>query len=227
MHLSKYLLLTIIVAFVLVSSSGCGADEGNRVQVIVFDVGGVLSKDMIDTKLRDLAATYDLDIDALLGEKSRFRDLADLGEISDGEFWVQILDRFGVEATQDDKEIDSYIELVDGTLDIAEELSRKYRTAILSNDSIEMSTFRRKKFGFDALFDPIVISGNVGVKKPDTRIYEILLEEVGLPAEECLFIDNNADNVAAAQSLGINAILFTDSARLREELPAFGIEVGE
>lgn len=51
MHLSKCLLLTIIVAFVLVSFPGCGADEGKRVQVIVFDVGGVLSKDMIDTKL--------------------------------------------------------------------------------------------------------------------------------------------------------------------------------
>ena len=180
---------------------------------------------MIDTKLIDLAASYDLDVDSLLREKSQYRDLADLGKISDSEFWIQILDHFGIQATEKDTEIDSYIVLVDGTLAIAKSLSEKYPMAILSNDSKEMGALRRKKFGFDEIFNPIVISGYFGVKKPDAEIYKILLDKLNSPAEECLFIDNNQDNIDGAQSVGIQTILFENAEQLRKELLVLGIEV--
>lgn len=219
------ILIWIFFAAAMSPFQGCRSEESAPVKVVVFDVGGVLSQDMIDTKLIDLADSYDLDVNTLLSAKKKYRDLADLGEISDREFWVRILDHFGVQATDEDTVIDSYIVLVDGTLDIAKSLSRKYRTAILSNDSKEMSTLRRKKFGFDAIFNPIVISGNVGVKKPDARIYMLLLEKLRASAEECLFIDNNPSNIDAAQSLGIRTILFKNAEQLRRELLQLGIEV--
>lgn len=213
----------IVISITLLT--GCGKEQKAEISVIVFDVGGVLSKDMIDTKLKDLAASYDLDTDALLSAKSRYRDLADLGEISDAEFWVRILDHFGVRATGEDTEIDSYIVPVEGTLDIARALSGKYRTAILSNDSQEMGALRRRKFGFDSIFDPIVISGYFGVKKPDARIYNILLEKLDTRPEECLFIDNNQGNLDGARSAGIKTILFENAGQLKRELHEFGIEV--
>lgn len=216
-----WIFLTTIATTLL---HGCRTEGKVPVNVIVFDVGGVLSKDMIDTKLIDLAASYELKVDALLSVKKKYRDLADLGEISDREFWIRILDHFGVQATDEDTVIDPYIVLVEGTLDIAKSLIGKYRIAILSNDSKEMSALRRKKFGFDPIFNPIIISGNVGVKKPDVRIYKILLEKLGAPAEECLFIDNNPNNVSAAQSIGIQTILFKDAVRLRKELLQLGIK---
>lgn len=218
--------LVLAVAFFVVTTSfgGCGRRSAS-ISVIVFDVGGVLSKDMIETKLIDLATAHDLDVDALLRVGSEYRERADLGEISDEDFWVQVLDHFDVQATSQDTEIDSYIELVEGTLNIAKALSRTYRTAILSNDSREMSELRRKKFGFDALFNPIIISGNVGVTKPDARIYRILLEELGIPANECLFIDNNLQNVEAARSVGIQAIRFTSAIQLGQTLLELGIRL--
>jgi putative hydrolase of the HAD superfamily len=221
----KFSVCIVFLAAATVLFNDCGTEKKAPINVIVFDVGGVLSKDMIDTKLLDLAASYDLDADALLGVKSQYRDAADLGEISDQEFWIQILDRFGVQATEEDTEIDSYLVPVEGTLAIARSLSGKYRTAILSNDSKEMSSLRRKKFGFDAIFNPIIISGYVGVKKPDGRIYDILMEKIGSPAGECLFIDNNPDNVNAARKAGIRAILFEDAEQLRVELRQLDIEV--
>ena len=214
----------LIVVAILISYS-CGEDKKASISVIIFDVGGVLSKDMIDTKLIDLAASYDLDVDSLLREKSQYRDLADLGKISDSEFWIQILDHFGIQATEKDTEIDSYIVLVDGTLAIARSLSEKYAMAILSNDSKEMGALRRKKFGFDEIFNPIVISGYFGVKKPNVEIYKILLDKLNSPAEECLFIDNNQDNIDGAQSVGIQTILFENAEQLRKELLVLGIEV--
>jgi len=221
----KISVLVFCISIATVLFNCCGEEQEVPIKVIVFDVGGVLSKDMIDTKLMDLADSYNLDVDTLLGAKKQYRDLADLGEISDSEFWIQILDHFGVEATVEDTEIDSYIVPVEGTLDIAKSLSKKYRTAILSNDSKEMGALRRKKFGFDEIFDPIVISGYFGVKKPEARIYNILLEKLGTSAEECLFIDNNLDNVSAAQSVGIQTILFKSAEQLRKELLELGIEV--
>ena len=213
----------IIIAIALLQS--CGEKQKAPVSVIVFDVGGVLSKDMIDTKLIDLAATYNLDVDSLIETKSRYRDLADLGEISDSDFWIQILDHFGIQATEEDTEIDSYIVLVEGTLAIAKSLSEKFPLAILSNDSKEMGALRRKKFGFDSIFDPIIISGYFGVKKPSDEIYNILLDKLDCPAEECLFIDNSQDNVDGARSVGIQTILFENAEQLRRELLDRGIEV--
>jgi len=225
MHSFKIAIWIIFITVATVLFYGCGEKQRAPISVIVFDVGGVLSKDMIDTKLIDLAITYDLDVDALLNAKSQYRDLADLGEISDGEFWIQILDHFGVQATEEDTEIDSYIVLVEGTLAIARSLSEKYPMAILSNDSKEMGALRRKKFGFDEIFNPIVISGYFGVKKPGAEIYNILLDKLDFPAEECLFIDNNQDNVDGAQLVGIQTILFESTAQLRRELLDLGIEV--
>ena len=218
--------MLLAVAFAVATTLVVGCREGaSGIQVIVFDVGGVLSKDMIDTKLIDLATSHRLDVDSLLAVKNRYRDPADLGEISDTEFWVRILGHFDVPATPQDTEIDTYIELVEGTLDIAKSLSRRYRTAILSNDSREMAALRRKKFGFDAVFNPIIISANVGVKKPDPMIYKVLLETLGIAAHECLFIDNSLDNVEAARSVGMRAILFDSALQLREALSELGIEV--
>jgi len=217
----------LFITAAMVFFHGCRQSEGVPIKAIVFDVGGVLSKDMIDTKLMDLAASYGLDADALLAVKSQYRDLADLGEISDREFWIRILNHFGVQATDEDTEIDSYLVLVEETLDIARSLSGRYRTAILSNDSKEMSEIRRRKFGFDDTFSPIVISGHVGVKKPDVRIYNALIEKLGIPAEECLFIDNRLENVKAAQSVGIRTILFESAGQLRRGLQDLGIEVEE
>ena len=217
-----WIIFTIITAVLLCS---CGEQQKTPISVIVFDVGGVLSKDMIDTKLIDLATTYNLDINSLLETKSQYRDLADLGEISDSEFWIQILDHFGIQATEADTEIDNYIVLVEGTLTIAKSLAKQYRMAILSNDSKEMGALRRKKFGFDEIFNPIIISGYFGVKKPNAEIYNILLDKLNLPAEECLFIDNNQDNVDGARSVGIQTIHFESAEQLRRELQALGIEV--
>ena len=99
MHLFKISTCVLLIIITAALFYSCGEEKKPPVNVIVFDVGGVLSKDMIDTKLIDLADSYNLDVDSLLSVKNQYRDRADLGEISDSEFWVQILDHFGVQAT--------------------------------------------------------------------------------------------------------------------------------
>jgi len=75
------------------------------------------------------------------------------------------------------------------------------------------------------LLDGMVISGEEKVIKPDERIYHVLLERYGLKAEECLFVDDNKDNIEAALKLGFKAVLFESADALRRELAALSIIV--
>ena len=77
-----------------------------------------------------------------------------------------------------------------------------------------------------ALFDrfrDIVVSGAEKLVKPDAAIYHLALERFGLRANEAVFIDDNAANVAGAAAVGMTAILFTDAPALIVELHALGL----
>ena len=66
-------------------------------------------------------------------------------------------------------------------------------------------------------FDGIVLSGPVGMVKPHTDIYRYLLDKYGLPAEECIFVDDREENILAARAVGMQAYLFDgDAAKLTE-----------
>jgi len=188
---------------------------------VLFDVGGVLSQDRVEDKLADLAAKHRVSYAELLAVKDPIRLEADLGRISDGEFWRQVLATVGVTASRADLAIEPYLAEVPGTLAEVRRLRGQVRMGILSNDSRELSRARRDRHGFDQLFDPIIISAHVGMVKPHGEIYEYAVDLLGVAAERCLFIDNLADNVAAARRCGLAALHFTTAARLATDLEAF------
>ena len=71
------------------------------------------------------------------------------------------------------------------------------------------------------LFDGLVISGEIGMVKPNVEIYEYLLKKYGLDASECLFVDDRLDNIEAGESVGIKGYLFDgDAEKLRAYLKA-------
>jgi putative hydrolase of the HAD superfamily len=78
------------------------------------------------------------------------------------------------------------------------------RTGVISNSwggtSYDVADWR-------SLFDAIVISGEVGLHKPGPEIFELALSEIGLPASECVFIDDLKENIEGAEAVGITGIL--------------------
>jgi putative hydrolase of the HAD superfamily len=80
------------------------------------------------------------------------------------------------------------------------------RTCLLSNSW--GNTYPRELFG--ELFDQVVISGEVGLRKPDPEIFQHALDLLGLPPEECAFIDDIEHNVRAAERLGMVGVHHTD-----------------
>lgn len=73
---------------------------------------------------------------------------------------------------------------------------------------------------FDGMFDVLVISGEVGMRKPDPEIYEFTLERMQLPADQCVFVDDLLPNVHAARALGMVGVHHTDYATTAAELDA-------
>jgi len=112
------------------------------------------------------------------------------------------------------------------TLDVMRRLRAEgFPIYALSNWSAETFAATRDQFPFLDEFDGILLSGEVGVSKPDPVIFERFLERFGLLAESTVFIDDSAANVAVARSMRINAILFLDAARLEQDLRALGLPV--
>jgi len=108
---------------------------------------------------------------------------------------------------------------IDETVELLKELhSLGCNLAALSNWSYETFPIMRKRFSFLEWFDPLIISGEVGVAKPDPAIFDLFLTEIGQDAKECLFIDDSIANVEIARQIGFHTIHFQSAHILRHEL---------
>ena len=101
--------------------------------------------------------------------------------------------------------------------------SKEYRLLALTNWSAETFPIAEKRFEFLDDFEGVVVSGIEKTRKPFQKIYDILLKRYDLSAENCVFIDDNEDNIRMAQKIGMQGILYRDSLSLVKDLEALEI----
>ena len=94
------------------------------------------------------------------------------------------------------------------------------RMAMLTNNVREWEPLWRPMLPVDEIFETVVDSGFVGVRKPEARIYEMTLARLGLPAEVCLFVDDLAPNCEGAREAGMTAVHFRDNEQAIAEIRA-------
>lgn len=97
-----------------------------------------------------------------------------------------------------------------------------YQIVLLSNTSPARASFLESK-GEYLPFQPVFLSCNLGVRKPDKRMYEIMLKAIDKAPQECIFVDDKKKNIKAAKELGIDGIRFRSAAQLKRELKKRGI----
>ncbi len=95
-----------------------------------------------------------------------------------------------------------------------------YRLALLTNNVQEWEPRWRPKWPIDELFETVVDSGFVGMRKPDPDIYALTLDRLALPANACVFIDDLEHNVVAAREVGLHAVHFRDTEQTIGEVRA-------
>jgi epoxide hydrolase-like predicted phosphatase len=105
-------------------------------------------------------------------------------------------------------------------IELVATVKRRCATALLTNNVAEAGW--RSGFPFE-LFDHVVDSSEVGLRKPDPRIYAELVKRLGLPAEHVVFVDDLPENLPAAAELGLQTVLFTDAPTLRQRLRTLGV----
>jgi 2-haloacid dehalogenase len=90
----------------------------------------------------------------------------------------------------------------------------------LTNWSAETFPVALKRFDFLQIFDGIIVSGHEKLIKPDKEIFYSLLNRYNLHAENCVFIDDNINNVEAADAIGFHSLHFRSAEDLNEKLVA-------
>ncbi|MRT92805.1 HAD family phosphatase [Ancylomarina sp. 16SWW S1-10-2] len=114
-----------------------------------------------------------------------------------------------------------WIEMIGGAIDenvvLIEDLKDKYRLFGLTNWSAETFPLVFNEYPFFKELEGIVVSGTEKIVKPDASIYKLLLNRYGLTANESLFIDDNKENIIAANKLGFKTIHLSEKVNLKEE----------
>jgi len=197
-------------------------------RAILFDLGGVL----IDWNPRHLYR----DLFADEAEMERF-----LAEVVHAD-WNKEIDAgrpFAEAIRERQAEVPQYAEFIGmwfsrwkdmlhgeipGTVAILRELKDLGRPLYaLSNWSAETFPLARERFGFLAWFRRIVVSGEVGLAKPDRAIFELAARQCALVPGRTVFIDDVQANIDVALSLGYDAIRFTGAGALRQALAERGL----
>lgn len=204
-----------------------GSDAPTGAMIPVFDVGGVL----IDWNPRHLYRRLIADED----EMERF--LATVCtpvwnlSMDRGRPWAdgvaELVARFPDQAALIRAFDERWLETVAGALDdtvalLEMLLARGGPVYAITNFSSEKFALACRHFPFLGRFTGVVVSGEVGLVKPEPAIFQRFLERFGLAAERCLFIDDMALNVAAARQAGMAAVQFTDADRLATDLRQAG-----
>ncbi len=201
----------------------------NPPKIVVFDIGQVLIEWDPRHLYRDLFDGYeDLMEDFLDNVCSPAWNL----EQDRGRPWADAVAQLTAEHPDCAELIRSYDELweqmvpgpIPGTPEILAELkARGVPVYAITNFSADKFALSQKRFDFLNGFDGIVVSGVEKVVKPDPKIYRILLDRYGLDAADCLFIDDNPDNVESARAVGMTAHHFAGAEALRRDLEGFGL----
>ncbi|MBW8058956.1 MAG: HAD family phosphatase [Solirubrobacterales bacterium] len=208
------------------------AETGSAVRAVISDFGGVLTTPLIQSFMafqdRTGISTENLGeamraIAAADGENPLFE--LERGEITEAVFLERLAD--GLEPLLGHrpqlhrfKEI--YFEALNPNLPMIElmrELKEAgYRMAMLTNNVREWEPLWRSMLPVDEIFETVVDSGFVGCRKPESRIYAIALDRIGLPAEDCLFIDDVKVNCEGAEKAGMSTVHFQDNEQATPEI---------
>lgn len=210
------------------------------IKAVVFDIGGILEiipegGDPTE-RFPEMIARWERRLDMTPGELDAQIKMMDerltaagkdggLGTCSYEEWVAELRAVTGWDAARTDEFMDDFWDTYIG--DPNPELAAyfvglrpRYRSAFLSNSFVGAREREHAARGFGDMADLIVYSHEVGVAKPDPRIYAIICERLSVQPAEMVFLDDAPGNIAAARDFGIHGVLFQDNAQAIREIEA-------
>lgn len=204
-----------------------------RVEAVVSDFGGVLTTPLLEAFV-GLQTSHGIPLEAfgaaLVRAAAEDGGANPLFELETGRLTeAQFVDKLGAALRAElgrNVDLARFGEAFFRHLDPNEELfsfmrglhERGYRMAILTNNVREWEPLWRSMLPIDEIFELVVDSGFEGVRKPDPRIYEVLLERLEVAPTATLFVDDMEVNCDAARALGMQAVWFRSNAQAIAEI---------
>ena len=192
------------------------------IRAVYFDLGGVIVRTgdrKPRTKLAErLGMSYEELARAVFENESSAR--ASLGAISPEEHWAAVIQRLGFPPSEADTVRQEFFagDILDlDLIDFLRSLRLTYRTGLISNAWSDLRDYIVSQ-KIDDAFDYMIISAEVGIMKPDARIYQLALEKLGVAPAEAIFVDDFAVNIEGARAVGMYGIQFTQPDKALEEL---------
>ena len=192
------------------------------IRAVFIDFGGVIVRTEYQAPRQHLAERLGMEYEDLekLVFNSPSSDRAAIGEISDKEHWAEVTKRLRRPTSEMEAIREEFFagDVVDREItDFLRSLRPRYHVGLISNAWPDLRDYIIKQ-KFDDAFDHMVISGEVGVMKPEARIYQIALEQAGVSPNEAVFVDDFIENIEACEELGMHGIHFRDPKDAMTEL---------
>ncbi len=172
-------------------------------KALILDMYGVIVKDPEGGFMTFVNGTFP---ELSRNDAYRYWSKAAAGELSSLDLLIKL--GFKGDVSKIEKEYLDTIQINESFYEYAPILKKNYHLALLSNDLSEWNKYLRDKFKINDYFNIITVSGDVKIKKPDEQIFRLTLDKLGHSASDCIYVDDREYNLAAAQLLGMDTILF-------------------
>jgi epoxide hydrolase-like predicted phosphatase len=194
-----------------------------KIRAVIFDFGGVLVRMVDDRPRLKLAEQLRVPLSTLdnLVFFSDSAQKASKGEIKVGQHWKAVGEALGMQPEDMPDFLERYWSADDVNwelLDFIGSLHPHYRVGLLSNAWDDLRQTMHTRWNIDGLFDELIISAEVGITKPDPRIFHLAVERLSVRPAEAVFIDDILINVEAAREQGLAAIQFLDTQQTLVDL---------
>ena len=188
------------------------------IKAVIFDLGGVILRTEYQSPRQHLAESFGMDyedIDKVVfgGGPNGSAARAAIGAITEEEHWQNVMKVLKLPAGDYERIRDEFFagDVLDHELlDFLRSVKPKHKVGLISNawSGLRDYIVREK---FDDVFDYMVISAEVGVAKPDAKIYQIALEQLEVSPSQAVFVDDFYENIEACEKLGIKGIHFKNT----------------
>ena len=193
-----------------------------KYRVVFFDFGGVIQRTEYQAPRQQVAQRFGMeydDIDNIVFNSPTARQ-ATVGEVPVEKHWEAVAKRLKV-SKEDVAAVEREFfagDVIDHSIvEYLRSLRPRYKTGLISNAWSDMREYLVRQKLADA-FDTLTISAEVGVAKPDAKIYLLALEQAQVEAEAAVFVDDVPANIEACEALGMKGILFRDPLKAMNEL---------
>ncbi|MFH1833195.1 MAG: HAD family phosphatase [Candidatus Levyibacteriota bacterium] len=198
------------------------------IKAIIFDHGGVLSNYLAPGVIAYASKKLSVPRKKFLKALSKYKPSFQKGEISEKEFWQKITTGLNlpmpkVRSFWLDAVLSTYNPRKDIFLLVKQLKKQGYKIALLSNTELPVANYVKEKKWEN--FDLFIFSCEVGMIKPDKKIYKLALEKLNVMPEEVVYIDDKEKNVQGAINSGMHGILFTTKNNFVKELIGLGVRV--